>query len=175
MPLPRGGAAKPTKPAAKRPAIRPAPRTIPKPGDLASMVQAWRESPNPARRAAVEAYAAAHPKEDNGALARLALGVGSYEQKDYAAAIAALRKVQGKVPRLADYTAYYLAASRVEEKDTDGVIKDLDAAHPTEVRSPLARAGRGWCRRGRCNRATPRKASGCCESTTPNCRSRTAM
>src|SRR6185369_13939195 len=100
------------------------------------------ESPNPARRAAIEAYAAAHPKDDNGVLARLALGVGSYEQKDFAGATAALRKVQGKIPRLADYTAYYLAASRVEEKDTDGVVKDLDAVRPTEVRSPLG--ARAW-------------------------------
>ncbi len=135
---PAARVASPAKPAAKRPAARVAARPAPRSGDLASLVFAWRDSPSPARRAAVEAYAAAHAKDDSGTLARLALGVGSYEQKDYTAAIAALRKVQSKLPRLADYTAYYLAVSRVEAKDTGGVARDLDAAHSSEVRSPLA-------------------------------------
>jgi soluble lytic murein transglycosylase len=82
------------------------------------LVRAWRESPTPAHRVAVTAYSGAHPNDD---LALLALGIGSYEQKDYPAAIAALSKLQGKLPKLADYTTYYLAAARVESNDDDKI------------------------------------------------------
>ena len=110
--------------------------TVP-PADLASRVRAWREAPTPARRAAVESYAAAHSKETGGGLAQLALGVVAYEHKDYPAAIAALRKVTGKLSQIADYTAWYLAASRVESNDTAG-IADLAPAHSTPLLSPLS-------------------------------------
>jgi soluble lytic murein transglycosylase len=107
------------------------------PADLASRVRAYRDSPTPARRAAVESYAAAHSKDINGALAQLALGVVAYEHKDYPAAIAALRKVQ-KLSQIADYTAWYLAASRVESNDTAGIANDLAPAHSTPLLSPLS-------------------------------------
>ena len=134
--LASGWAAVPTHPPAKRPQVAA------KSGDLASLVSAWRESPTPARRQAVESYAAAHAKDNNGTLARLALGVGAYEQKDFAAAISALRKVQSKLPALADYTAYYLALARLESKDTEVMAADLAPAHSTEIRSPVA--GKAW-------------------------------
>jgi soluble lytic murein transglycosylase len=107
------------------------------PADLASLVQAWRDSPTPAHRAAVQSYAAAHSKDAGGALAQLALGVGAYEHKDYPAAIAALRKVQ-KLPQIADYTAWYLAASRVESNDVAGIANDLAPTHTTPLLSPLS-------------------------------------
>jgi len=105
------------------------------------MVQAWREAPSPARRAAIEAYAATHPKDDTGLLARLALGVGSYEQKDYSAAIAALRKVQGKIPRLADYTAYY---PRGIARGIEGNGRNCEGPGTgARRRGPVARDGEG--------------------------------
>jgi soluble lytic murein transglycosylase len=107
------------------------------PADLASLVRAYREAPTPARRAAVQSYAAAHSKDTSGALAQLALGVVAYEHKEYPAAIAALRKVQ-KLPQIADYTAWYLAASRVESKDVAGIANDLGPTHSTPMLSPLA-------------------------------------
>ena len=107
------------------------------PADLASRVRAWREAPTPARRAAVESYAAAHSKDISGALAQLALGVVAYEHKDYPAAIAALRKVQ-KLSQIADYTAWYLAASRVESNDVAGIANDLAPTHTTPGLSPLS-------------------------------------
>jgi soluble lytic murein transglycosylase len=107
------------------------------PTDLASLVRVWRESPTPARRAAVASYAAAHSKDTNGALAQLALGVVAYEHKDYPAAIAALSKVR-KLPQIADYTAWYLAASRVESNDADGIANDLAPTHSSPLPSPLS-------------------------------------
>ncbi len=116
-------------------------------GDLAALVRSWRDSPAPARRAAIEAYAAAHPRDNMGALAHLALGVGEYEQKDYPSAIAELRQIRGALPQIADYSAYYLAASRVESNDFDGIPSDAAPAHQSDVRSPLA--GRAWLVEGR--------------------------
>src|SRR5881628_2530755 len=57
--------------------------------NLASMVRAYRESPTPVRRKAIDTYAVGHPKE--AALANFALGIALYEQRNYGAAIAELR------------------------------------------------------------------------------------
>ena len=111
-------------------------------GPLAALVKAWRPAPTPQRRTSLEAYAAAHPSDQNGSLARLALGIGSYEQKDYAHAVTALDGLAAKLPRIADYAAYYLAAARLELKNTDSLGKDLAAVHAGEVRSPLS--GKAW-------------------------------
>ena len=110
--------------------------------DLASLVHAYRESPSSARRAAVESYAAAHANDTTGALARLALGVAAYEQKTYPAAIAALTPVQARLPQVADYAAYYLAAARVESNDTTVSAGDLAPAHPAAAPSPVS--GKAW-------------------------------
>jgi soluble lytic murein transglycosylase len=122
------------------------------PRTLAALVRADRESPTPARRAAVEAYAAAHANETSGALARLALGVMAYEQQDYPEAVSDLGKVSGKLPKIADYAAYYKAAARVESNDLTGVEQDLAAAHPAATPSPFA--GRAWLLEGRALRTT---------------------
>jgi soluble lytic murein transglycosylase len=110
------------------------------PVGLAGLVRAYRQAPSPARRAAIESYAAAHPKE--APQARLALGVVAYERKDYAAAIAHLRQAGPKLPPIADYAAYYLAAARVESNDLAGVAKDLAPIHGSAPLSPLA--GKAW-------------------------------
>ena len=106
------------------------------PVTLASLVRAYRQAPTPARRAEVVRYAAAHPKE--APLANLALGVAAWEQKDFATAIASFQKVNGKLPQIADYMAYYSAASRVENNDGAGAVRDLQPLRATEVPSPLA-------------------------------------
>ncbi|HUI77557.1 MAG TPA: transglycosylase SLT domain-containing protein [Bryobacteraceae bacterium] len=121
------------------------------PPTLAALVRAERESPTPARRAAVEAYADTHAHEPSGALARLALGVIAYEQQNYAAALTDLNKVGGKLPKIADYVAYYEAASRVESNELAGVEQELAAAHPPAL-SPLA--GRAWLLEGRALKTT---------------------
>src|SRR6266536_3466746 len=110
--------------------------------NLAEMVSACRESPTAAKRAAIEAYAVSHAATSDGALAHFALGVIAWEQKDYRAAIDALRKAQSNVPQIADYAAYYLAAARVESKDWDGVEQDLLRVRGLELRSPFT--GKSW-------------------------------
>jgi peptidoglycan lytic transglycosylase len=106
-------------------------------GSLAMLARAYRESPSPARRGALASYLAGHPKD--AALVNLALGITAYEQKDYTAAIAALKPLQGKLATIADYSAYYLASARVESNDLDVTTADLGAAHRN---SPLN--GKSW-------------------------------
>lgn len=107
---------------------------------LAPLVKAYRVAPTAAKRAAIESYAAAHPKE--AAQARLALGMAAYEQRDYTAAIANLNPAVAQLPKVADYAAYYLAASRVESNDFNAIAKDLEPVHNAAPRSPLA--GKAW-------------------------------
>ena len=129
-----------SSPQTKRaPAKAPAKNAV-QPLTLAAMVRAYRESPTLPHRTAIESYAKAHPND--AALARLALGVAEYEAKDYSDAEAALRKAQPKFPAIADYTAYYLAASRVESKDLAGIPEQLRPVYAGEIASPFA--GRSW-------------------------------
>ena len=123
------------------PALRPASRR-PNESELAALVRAFREAPNPARRAAIETYAAAHAKDTTGALARLGLGVALYEDKDFQSAALALAPAVSKLKPIADYAGYYLAAARVEMLEFGTVPKLLEAARSADPRSPLA--ARSW-------------------------------
>jgi soluble lytic murein transglycosylase len=116
------------------------PATPAKPADLAARVRAYRASPTLAHRAAVESWAIAHPKD--AAATRLALGVVAYEQKDYDSAIASLRKAAPQLPKIADYTAYYLAAASVESNQMAAVVKELAPLHNGAPVSPFAT--RAW-------------------------------
>jgi soluble lytic murein transglycosylase len=103
----------------------------------ASLTSAFRESPTPARKAALLNFAKVHPRDQNGALARLGFGVASWEQESYPEAIEALKAAQPRLPALADYTAYFLAAAAVASEqpaEVPGVIAKVAAA---PVSSPL--------------------------------------
>jgi soluble lytic murein transglycosylase len=99
--------------------------------------RAYRDSPTPARRRALEKFAASH-KDANGALAHLTLGVVSFEQKQFQDAIQHLQAAQTRLPKLADYTAYYLAAARVATEDYNGAAHDAATVRGVGVRSPFA-------------------------------------
>jgi len=115
-------------------------------GALAILVRAYRESPTPARRTAIATYLAGHPKD--AALANFALGIAAYEQKDYTAAIAGLKPLQGQLAPIGDYVAYYLAAARVEANDLEGSPVLLSAARRN---SPLT--GKSWLLEARTRKA----------------------
>ena len=131
-----------SSPQAKRaPAKKAPPKAAPaQPTTLAAMVRAYRATPTAPRRAAIEAYAAAHPKE--APFAHLALGIAAYEIKDYAAAIASLRQARPQLAPVADYIAYYLAAARVESKDVNDISEQLRLVYTGEVASPFT--GKAW-------------------------------
>jgi soluble lytic murein transglycosylase len=107
------------------------------PSALGVLVHSYRESPTPARLAAIRTYIAAHPAD--APLANLALGVSAYEQANYSAAIPLLAPIPAQLPKIADYAGYYLATSRVESSDFAAVPADLAPAHRN---SPLG--GKSW-------------------------------
>jgi len=102
-----------------------------------SLGRTYRESPTPARAKALEKYAASH-KDANAALAHLTLGVVSFEQKRFPDAILHLEAAQPRLPKLADYTAYYLAAAHSETQDYAVAAREAAVVRSTPPRSPFA-------------------------------------
>lgn len=80
---------------------------------LETLARAYHKDPRPSSRAALLRYAAAHPKDANGALALLAAGVTDLENKEYAEALPRLKAAAGRLPMLADYTAYFVAQAEL--------------------------------------------------------------
>lgn len=105
---------------------------------LPALVKAYRDKPTAFRRAQIERFAAQHSKDTNGALANLALGIISFEDKDYARAIRSLTAARSRLPKIEDYTTYYLAAAQVQTKDENGVPEELERLRGLPVPSPLA-------------------------------------
>ncbi len=115
------------------------PATTPPVGNsLAAMVRAYRDKPSVARRAQIERFAALHAKDQDGALARLALGVTSFEQKDCDRAISNLKSAQARLPQIKDYAVYYLAAAQIQAKDETSVAGELEHLRDQPAPSPLA-------------------------------------
>ena len=106
--------------------------------DLASLVKVYRETPSVARRARVESLASSHPKDQDGALAQLALGITSFEQKDYDRAARYLKGAQARLPKIEDYAVYYMASAQMQAKDQAGIPKQLVKFQTLPIASPLA-------------------------------------
>jgi len=102
-----------------------------------ALVQAYRDSPSPARRRALLQYAAAQNRTENGALARFALGIIAHSEQDYASAVENLELAKPGLPALGDYIAYYIAASRLAAKDISGLERDLAPFQSLPAPSPL--------------------------------------
>jgi soluble lytic murein transglycosylase len=68
-----------------------------------------RNSPSVPARTALTNYAKAHPRDQNGALALLALAVHDVEAKMPERAIATLKQVRPRLPALREYIDYFLA------------------------------------------------------------------
>jgi soluble lytic murein transglycosylase len=72
------------------------------------------------------------------ALTELGAGINAYTTHDLPGAITHLRAARNKVPRLADYVAYYLGSAELQSKDPDAAVRDFAAyiANPI-ASSPL--------------------------------------
>jgi len=105
---------------------------------LPALVKAYREKPTIAGRTAIERFAAQHPNDQDGALARLALAVASFEQQDYDRTILNLKGAQTRLAKIEDYAVYYLAAARVQAKDESNVPDELERIQNRAALSPLA-------------------------------------
>ncbi len=106
-------------------------------------------------------------------LARLALGVTAYEQKDYAAAISALAALPEKLPLIADYPAYYLGV-RAWNRARSMAFRRTSLPY-TQARYRLSPEKRGSSKRARWNLPPPRKPFKPCAITTRICRSPMAI
>ncbi len=71
-------------------------------------------------------------------LTDLKTGASALEAKKYAAAIAALEPTVKRLPKIADYAAFFLASARFESTDYAGAIKALDPVFKMTPVSPLA-------------------------------------
>src|SRR5437763_16578932 len=70
---------------------------------------------------------------------RLGQGIEAYKVHDYSGAVQQLNGVQSQVPKLADYTAWYLGSSQMQTGDAAGALQTLEAYRANPVKSsPLA-------------------------------------
>jgi len=102
-----------------------------------SLGRAYHESPTPARAKALQRFASSH-KDVSGALAHFTLGIVSFEQKRFPDAIVHFEAAQLRLPKLADYTAYYLAAARSETQDYAAAARDAARVRTVPLASPFA-------------------------------------
>ncbi|MGE5647021.1 MAG: transglycosylase SLT domain-containing protein [Acidobacteriota bacterium] len=88
-------------------------------------------------RVKAAAAPASTPAAPQGALALVKSGITAQIQKQPAAAVRDLRAVRDKVPALADYIAYSLAAAEFDLGDFKSVLVDLDPVWRSSPPSPL--------------------------------------
>jgi soluble lytic murein transglycosylase len=104
---------------------------------LDALARDYHDNPSPRTRAAVLSYSNAHPKDVNGALALLVLGVGEMDAKQYGEAIVHLKAAHKRLPSLADYPAYLEAAAEFELRAFGEVFKTLKPVWDNSPSSPL--------------------------------------
>jgi soluble lytic murein transglycosylase len=71
-------------------------------------------------------------------LADLKAGAAALDAKKYPAAIAALEPAVKRLPRIADYVAFFLATAKIESGDYAGIAKILEPVSRMTPPSPLA-------------------------------------
>ncbi len=124
------------------------------------LARAYRRSPTAANRAALESFAAQHPRDTDGALALLALGGADIDASRNVQAIEGLRKiVPGRLAKVLDHLAYLNAAAYFGAGNDAAAIEAVTPVFlQTAPKSPLmARAavlaGRSAIRGGQPQRA----------------------
>ena len=84
---------------------------------LETVTSNYRKTPNPRTRAAVLRFAAAHPADQSGALALVALGATEIDQRQFGDALHHLQAAAKRLPKLADTAGYLIAVSQSELRD----------------------------------------------------------
>jgi soluble lytic murein transglycosylase len=97
--------------------------------------RSYRDNPTAPAKEQIVAYATEHAKEPSGALANFSLGIAAFTQKNYVESQQFLLAAQPLLPRLADYVAYYIAASDAQASDDAGVTGQLKSVRG--IPSPL--------------------------------------
>ncbi len=101
---------------------------------LEPLARAYREKNTPQNKAPLAAFAVAHPKDQDGALALFALGAS---EKIPAEAVKYLEKANPRLPKLADYTAMLLAAGYYALKDYPKAAQAANVVFSYNPTSPL--------------------------------------
>jgi len=86
----------------------------------------------------VAGSAAAPRQGSDPALASLRLGASELEKKRYAEAVKHLRDAQGKLPKVADYLAYFLGSAQFELRNFAGALREFERVWNNPIPSPLA-------------------------------------
>ncbi|MBI4875326.1 MAG: transglycosylase SLT domain-containing protein [Acidobacteria bacterium] len=109
----------------------------PAPASLESLARAHRRKPTAATRAALARFAAAHPKDAQGALALVVAGIVQLEQGGAAQAVRDLRAAAPRLAVVADHVALPLASALYQTKEYDAALRALDAVWKSAAVSPL--------------------------------------
>ena len=102
---------------------------------LEPLARAYREKNSPQNKVPLTAFAAAHPKDQDGALALLALGAS---EKLPAEAVRLLEKANPRLPKIADYTAMLLATNQLALRNYSKVLQHAAIVFSFNPPSPLA-------------------------------------
>jgi len=101
---------------------------------LEPLARAYREKNSPQNKAPLAAFAAAHPKDLDGALALFALGAS---EKLPAEAVRLLEKAGPRLPKLGDYIAMLLASNELALKNYTKAIQHSNIVFSYVPLSPL--------------------------------------
>lgn len=105
---------------------------------VAPLARQYRESPTPARRAALLRLASQYPSHLNGALALLAVGVSEVESGEYAAAAGHLEKAESRLAEIPDYVNYYLGLAYSGLSRNEAAARRLESVAGAAPSGPLA-------------------------------------
>lgn len=103
---------------------------------LDALAANYRKTPNVRTRAALLRFAKAHPSDQAGALALLALGSTEIEQRQFGDALHHLQAAQKRLPKLADYAGYMSAVSQSELREFSGTEASLAPVWQSTPASP---------------------------------------
>ncbi|MFB3815879.1 MAG: transglycosylase SLT domain-containing protein [Terriglobales bacterium] len=104
--------------------------------DLKPMARQLLGDRTKAAYAGVEAYARKHARDDAGALAWLVLGYAHTLDRDYPAAIVALKRAQAHAGDLGDYVAYFLGLAYSATGNAAAAVatlRDFEAKYPDSL------------------------------------------
>jgi soluble lytic murein transglycosylase len=105
---------------------------------LETAARAFQQKRTPATRAALARFAAAHPKDRDGALALLSLAAGDQEAGQSAEALASLGRLRGRAPQLSDFAAYYTGLALYGSGDFAGAFQQMETVLGASPVSPMA-------------------------------------
>lgn len=102
-----------------------------------AMARSLRTKPTVPGRAALQKFAQAHPKDQPGALAQLALAVHDLESKVPERAVTAFRQLDKRLPQLKDYLHFFSAQALFESGQYREAVKAAleVTASPVETRA----------------------------------------